>query len=71
MYRKPGDKLKLANLLPKLRGGYINKPAPYVPVIHAQADKNAAKRVLERLLAGTSTNEILSINEITPVTTHG
>lgn len=54
------DRFKLA-IQTKFRGA---TSTPYKPIVHPKTDKVAARKVLERLLSGSTSNEILSIKEI-------
>ena len=61
MHRKRGADINLADVLAKLRGEEVPKPAP---VVYSASDIIAAKTVLDRLLLATTRNEVSSIREM-------
>jgi hypothetical protein len=61
MYKTPEERLKLSYLVPKLRK---EAPKPAAPTRRPKADITAARGVLERLMAGTNSNELLSVTEM-------
>ncbi len=60
MYKKPGVSPNLEEVLNKLH----KKPVTYAPVKYANSDILAAKKVLNRLLANSTRNEVSSIREV-------